>query len=54
MCDPEAVIKLVRVELVGREDAEGLGVALDEFGEVGSDTACQRAISVAKDLRFHV
>lgn len=42
--DLEAFVELVGVELVGREDSEGLGVHLDHFGNVGSDPGCQHAI----------
>lgn len=35
--DLEAFVELVRVELVGREDAERLGVEFDDFGDVRAD-----------------
>jgi hypothetical protein len=45
--DLETFVKLVGVELIGREDSECLGVHLDDFGDVGSDTICQLATSSA-------
>jgi len=35
--DLETFVKLVGVELVGREDSESLGVHLDDFSDIGSD-----------------
>jgi hypothetical protein len=32
--DLETFVKLVRVEFIGREDSESLGVHLDDFGNV--------------------
>jgi hypothetical protein len=42
--DLETFVKLVGVELVGREDSEGFGVHLDDFGDVGSDPTHQLVI----------
>lgn len=42
--DFETFVKLVGVELVRREDSESLGVHLDDFGDVGSDSVHQLAV----------
>lgn len=38
--DLETLVELVGGELVGGEDSESLGVHLDHFGNVRSDTGC--------------
>jgi hypothetical protein len=55
--DLETFVKLVGVELIGREDSECLGVHLDDFGDVGSDPDHQlfvRILEGIESLRLHV
>jgi hypothetical protein len=42
--DLETLVELVGVELVGRKDSESLGVHLDDFCNVRSDTGRQFAV----------
>lgn len=55
--DFETFVKLVGVELVGREDSESLGVHLDDFSDIGPNPGYQLVVRTSErgdSLRLHV